>query len=83
MLLQQIGVDPTRVVFSQLGGKHEKADEDPLLELWKLKMLESTAEWEEERKRLQLESEDHEADHLKVQMLRKSEMEIHRVEAES
>jgi hypothetical protein len=43
-----MGVDPMRVTLSQLGGKHKKADEDPLLELHKLKMLESAAEQEEE-----------------------------------
>jgi hypothetical protein len=41
-------IDPTKVRLSQLGGKHKKANEDPLLELYTLKMLESTAECEEE-----------------------------------
>jgi hypothetical protein len=78
-----MGVDPTRVTLSQLGGKRKKADEDPLLELYKLKMLESAAEREEERKRLRLDREDREADRLEERMLRKNEMEIRRVEAES
>ena len=78
-----MGVDPTRVTLSQLGGKRKKADEDPLLELYKLKMLESAAEREEERKRLRLDREDREADRLEERVLRKNEMEIRRVEAES
>ena len=39
-----MGVDPMRVTLSQLGGKHKKADEDPLLDFYRLKMLESAAE---------------------------------------
>ncbi len=43
-----MGIDPGRVTLSQLSGKRKKADDDPLLELYKLKMLESAAEREEE-----------------------------------
>ncbi len=50
-----MGIDPGRVTLSQLSGKRKKADDNPLLELYKLKMLESAAEHEEERKRLRLE----------------------------
>jgi hypothetical protein len=78
-----MGIEPTRVTLSQLGGKCKKADEDPLVELYKLKMLESAAEREEEQKRLQLEREDCEADHLEEWMLQKNEMELCHVEAES
>ncbi len=78
-----MGVDPMRVTLSQLSGKRKKAEEDPLVELYKLKMLESAAECEEERKRLRLEREDHEADRLEEWMLHKNEMELHRIEAES
>jgi hypothetical protein len=44
-----MGLDPTRVTLSQLGGKRKKVDKDPQLESYKLKMLKSTAEREEER----------------------------------
>jgi hypothetical protein len=57
-----MGVDSMRVTLSQLGGKRKKADKDPLVELYKLKILESAAEREEEHKRLQLERKDREAD---------------------
>jgi hypothetical protein len=78
-----MGTDPTKVTLSQLGGKRKKADDDPLLELYKLKMLESAAEREEERKRLRLEREDCEADRQEEWMRHKNEMEIHCIEAES
>ncbi len=71
------------MLLQQLGGKDKKADEDPLLALYKLKMLESAAEQEKERKYLRLEREDREADHLEEQMLCKNEMEIHCIKAES
>jgi hypothetical protein len=44
-----MGIDPTKVMLSQLGGKCKKADKDPLLELYEFKMLESAAEHEEEQ----------------------------------
>jgi hypothetical protein len=69
--------------LSQLGDKHKKADEGPLLKLYKLKMLESTAKCDEEQKCLRLDREDCEADRLEEQMLHKSEMDICHVEAES
>jgi hypothetical protein len=78
-----MGVNPMKMTLSQMGGKCKKSDDDPLLELYKLKMLESAAEREEERKRLRIEREEREADRLEERMLCKSEMELHRIEAES